>query len=160
MAKDLETTLETFAAAVDEAAGDNLVALILRGSAARGDYDRKQSDLNLVLILRDASAAQIIQIPRDHLAQRQNPGLGGQPTAKDDQMGARESGAAERQHERPPVLGMIQVIFQFQQVAAGPFKNQATLQIAPPRCVAVVWKTLYLPEQPPDRQGTLPKLGW
>ena len=57
MAKDINTTLETFAAAVELAAGENLVSLILRGSAARGDYDGKRSDLNLVIVLRDASAS-------------------------------------------------------------------------------------------------------
>ncbi|HEX9726974.1 MAG TPA: hypothetical protein VGA37_00545 [Gemmatimonadales bacterium] len=49
-------TVEQFAAALALAAGDNLVSLLLRGSAARGDYDAKRSDLNVVIILTDASA--------------------------------------------------------------------------------------------------------
>lgn len=53
---DLETHLEKFAAAVNGAAGENLVALVLYGSAAAGRHTSR-SDLNLLLILRDAGAA-------------------------------------------------------------------------------------------------------
>lgn len=49
--------LDAFREAVRGAAGDNLVSLLLFGSAARGDYDRKTSDLNTVLILHDVSVA-------------------------------------------------------------------------------------------------------
>lgn len=48
-------TLDEFTAAVRDAAGDNLVSCFLFGSAARGDYDARTSDLNTVLILADAS---------------------------------------------------------------------------------------------------------
>jgi hypothetical protein len=48
-------TLDGFTSALREAAGDNLVALFLFGSAARGDYDGKRSDLNTVVILTSAS---------------------------------------------------------------------------------------------------------
>ncbi len=57
MAKDMMKVLDPFATALAEALGDNLVALLLYGSAARGAYDSKRSDLNTVVILRDASAA-------------------------------------------------------------------------------------------------------
>lgn len=57
--RDTRSVIEPFAAAVAEAAGDNLAALLVRGSAARGDYDHKRSDVNLVLILEDTSAASL-----------------------------------------------------------------------------------------------------
>ncbi len=53
---DLERRLERFATAVADASGDNLVALVLYGSAAAGQYTSR-SDVNLLLVLRDASAA-------------------------------------------------------------------------------------------------------
>ncbi len=56
MAKGIDTRLESIAHEIERAAGDNLVSLLVRGSAVRGDFDGKRSDLNLVLILRDTSA--------------------------------------------------------------------------------------------------------
>jgi len=53
---DLERRLERFATAVGDAAGDNLVSLVLYGSAAVGQSGTR-SDVNLLLVLRDASAA-------------------------------------------------------------------------------------------------------
>lgn len=47
-------TIEEFGRAAQEAAGENLVSCFLFGSAARGDYDRKASDLNTVLVLTSA----------------------------------------------------------------------------------------------------------
>lgn len=52
----LEQRLERLADAVTAAAGDNLVALVLYGSAADGKVGA-QSDVNLLMVLRDASAA-------------------------------------------------------------------------------------------------------
>jgi predicted nucleotidyltransferase len=52
---DLDRRLERFATAVADAAGDNLVALVLYGSAAAGHHTPR-SDVNLLLVLRDASA--------------------------------------------------------------------------------------------------------
>jgi hypothetical protein len=54
----LERRLERFANAVEEAAGANLVSLVLYGSAAAGQ-DGGRSDVNLLLVLRDASAARL-----------------------------------------------------------------------------------------------------
>lgn len=54
--KDLDQRLERFAAALERAAGDNLVSLALYGSAAVGAA-REDSDVNLLLVLRDARAA-------------------------------------------------------------------------------------------------------
>jgi predicted nucleotidyltransferase len=51
----LERRLEQFATAVAEAAGDNLVALVLYGSAAVGQQTAR-SDVNLLLVLRDGGA--------------------------------------------------------------------------------------------------------
>jgi len=52
----LEDRLEHFAKAVSDAAAENLVALVLYGSAAAGQHTSR-SDVNLLLILRDARAA-------------------------------------------------------------------------------------------------------
>lgn len=52
----LETGIKRFAADVEKAAGDNLVSLVLYGSAARGTAT-EDSDVNLLLVLTDASAA-------------------------------------------------------------------------------------------------------
>ncbi len=57
MARDPMRELEQFADQVSRASGDNLVSLILYGSAARGDFDPQRSDINLLLILREVSPA-------------------------------------------------------------------------------------------------------
>ena len=56
MAKDTETRLREFTDAMRGAAGDNLAALLLRGSVGRGDFNEKRSELNVVVILHDTSA--------------------------------------------------------------------------------------------------------
>ena len=53
---NLDARLERLATAVTEAAADNLVSLVLYGSAASG-IRGAQSDVNLLMVLRDASAA-------------------------------------------------------------------------------------------------------
>jgi len=53
---NLDARLERLASAVTAAAGDNLVSLVLYGSAAGGTRGA-QSDVNLLMVLRDASAA-------------------------------------------------------------------------------------------------------
>jgi hypothetical protein len=55
MAKDWNTQLEDLAAQLDRSLKDHLVSLVLYGSAARGDFNPGHSDLNLLLILDDAS---------------------------------------------------------------------------------------------------------
>lgn len=57
MARDPLSDLERFADEVSRASGDNLVSLVLYGSAARGEFNPARSDLNLLLILREASPA-------------------------------------------------------------------------------------------------------
>jgi predicted nucleotidyltransferase len=54
--QDLDQRLEAFAADLERAAGDNLRSLVLYGSAARGNAG-PGSDVNLLLLLGDASAA-------------------------------------------------------------------------------------------------------
>lgn len=56
--RDLEARVERFAAALERAAGDNLASLVLYGSAAAGAA-REDSDVNLLLVLRDAGAASL-----------------------------------------------------------------------------------------------------
>jgi hypothetical protein len=52
-----EQAVEKFAERLDGALGPNLVAAILYGSAARGTYVKGRSDLNVLIVARDASAA-------------------------------------------------------------------------------------------------------
>jgi len=59
MAKDWKTQLETLATSLDQALGADLVSLVLYGSAARGDFSPDRSDINLLLILADASPARL-----------------------------------------------------------------------------------------------------
>jgi hypothetical protein len=54
--RDLDKRLEAFATDLERAAGANLRSLVLYGSAARGNV-RQGSDVNLLLLLGDASAA-------------------------------------------------------------------------------------------------------
>lgn len=54
--RDLDRRLDAFATDLERAAGANLRSLVLYGSAARGNL-RPGSDVNLLLLLGDASAA-------------------------------------------------------------------------------------------------------
>jgi len=56
MADSHGKVVEAFADRLEGALGRNLVAAILYGSAARGTYVKGRSDLNVLVILRDASA--------------------------------------------------------------------------------------------------------
>ena len=56
---DKKLGLEAFARRLEEALGENLVSLLLFGSAARGTHVEGRSDLNLLLIVRDASVARL-----------------------------------------------------------------------------------------------------
>lgn len=57
MPRDPMAKVEELATQVERAMGDNLASLVLYGSAARGDFDPKRSDLNLLLIVHDPSPA-------------------------------------------------------------------------------------------------------
>lgn len=57
MARDWSTRLEQLAADLERILGEDLVSLVLYGSTARGDFDPARSDVNLLLILADASPA-------------------------------------------------------------------------------------------------------
>jgi predicted nucleotidyltransferase len=52
-----EQAVDKFAERLEGALGANLVAAILYGSAARGTYVKGRSDLNVLIVVRDASAA-------------------------------------------------------------------------------------------------------
>jgi hypothetical protein len=56
--------LEDFSRSLQETLGDNLVAVILYGSAALGDYIPGRSDLNVLVVLEDASAGRLKQAAR------------------------------------------------------------------------------------------------
>jgi hypothetical protein len=49
--------LDGFSAAVRDALGDNLVALVLYGGIAKGEFSPATSDVNLMLVVRDATTA-------------------------------------------------------------------------------------------------------
>jgi predicted nucleotidyltransferase len=59
MAANTKPTLEQFAARLEAALGDNLVSLLLFGSAARGTHVEGRSDLNVLLIVKDAAVARL-----------------------------------------------------------------------------------------------------
>ena len=59
MAGSTKGDLEQFAARLEAALGDNLVALLLYGSAARGTHVAGRSDRNVLVIVRDASVAKL-----------------------------------------------------------------------------------------------------
>ena len=68
---DVTTTLAELTAAMRAAAEDNLFALVLYGGLARGRYVPGSSDINLVVVVRDASAAAIERFaPTLHAAWR------------------------------------------------------------------------------------------
>lgn len=55
MARDWSSQLDSLAAGLERILGQQLVSLVLYGSAARGDFSSGRSDVNLLLILDDAS---------------------------------------------------------------------------------------------------------
>ena len=59
---EASTALNAFRAALAAAAGANLVNITVYGSAARGRYDPETSDLNVVVVLRDAGTKALLQI--------------------------------------------------------------------------------------------------
>jgi predicted nucleotidyltransferase len=59
MARSTKPSLEQFASRLEAALGENLVSLVLFGSAARGTHVEGRSDLNLLLIVKDAGVARL-----------------------------------------------------------------------------------------------------
>ncbi len=57
MADDLEAAVQALTQGLTAALGDNLVALMLYGSRARGTHVPGRSDVNVMLVVRDASAS-------------------------------------------------------------------------------------------------------
>ena len=81
----------------------------------------------------DAPFQAIFDFALDHLAERQDAMARGQPVSVNGQVWPVPAGAAERQDDRPPVLRMIQLLLQLQQVLPRPLEQQAAVQIAPTR---------------------------
>lgn len=54
--------LDQLVARLQQSAGENLQALLLYGSAARDDFNEQYSDLNLLCVLREASAAALERV--------------------------------------------------------------------------------------------------
>jgi hypothetical protein len=59
-----EEKLAEFTRRLHEAAGDNLQSIVLYGSAARGEYHERRSDLNLICVLHSAKAADFARLAR------------------------------------------------------------------------------------------------
>lgn len=59
---DVAAALDELGSALRTAAGDNLLGLILYGGLVRGRYNPETSDINIVVLLRDASANAIARI--------------------------------------------------------------------------------------------------
>jgi predicted nucleotidyltransferase len=57
MAADKRPGMETLARRLETALGENLVSLLLFGSAARGTHAAGRSDLNVLLVVRDATVS-------------------------------------------------------------------------------------------------------
>src|SRR5205823_1464478 len=57
VAKNPEERIQQFAERLQSSLGGNLSALMLYGSLARGEYVEGRSDINLLVIARDASTA-------------------------------------------------------------------------------------------------------
>ena len=59
-----EEKLAEFTRRVHEAAGDNLQSVVLYGSAARGEFHERRSDLNLLCVLHSAKADDLTRLAR------------------------------------------------------------------------------------------------
>ena len=57
-----EETINEFVSRLKQAAGNNLLSVILYGSAAEGEFHPEYSDLNLLCVLQDASFASLSKI--------------------------------------------------------------------------------------------------
>lgn len=68
---DVAVALDELVTALRDAAGGNLLGLILYGGLARGRYNPGTSDINIVVVLRDISTEALVRIaPPLHAAQR------------------------------------------------------------------------------------------
>ena len=59
---DVAATLDALGASLRDAAGANLLGLVLYGGLARGRYNPETSDINIVVLLRDASVGALARI--------------------------------------------------------------------------------------------------
>jgi len=59
-----EEKLTEFTRRLREAAGENLESVVLYGSAARGEYHERQSDLNLLCVLKSAKGSDLARVAR------------------------------------------------------------------------------------------------
>ena len=61
MADTIDRASRQLASALGAALGDNLVSLMLYGSAARGTWVEGRSDINVLLVVKDASAPTLLR---------------------------------------------------------------------------------------------------
>ncbi|MGE0709000.1 MAG: hypothetical protein AB7N76_23420 [Planctomycetota bacterium] len=63
-ATEINAAIDRFAAALEGALGDRLVAVLVYGSLAKGGYDPRTSDHNVCIALRDGSASELRDVAR------------------------------------------------------------------------------------------------
>lgn len=62
--KSVEGDIQQYVAALKQDAGENLVCVVLYGSAANGEFHEEFSDVNLMLVLRDTSLDSLQRIAK------------------------------------------------------------------------------------------------
>jgi len=75
MDEKTKKVMEGFARELEDAAGDNLVSIILYGSAARGDFAKGKSDLNFLVVLGCADEEALCALMKP-VARYRNKGVG------------------------------------------------------------------------------------
>ncbi len=68
--KETHAALDELASALERAAGPNLAALVVHGSAVRGDFEPERSDVDVVVVLHDSSLEKLEEVAEPLLLAR------------------------------------------------------------------------------------------
>jgi predicted nucleotidyltransferase len=68
--KETHAALDELASALERAAGPNLAALVVHGSAVRGDFEPERSDVDVVVVLHDSSLGKLEEVAEPLLLAR------------------------------------------------------------------------------------------
>lgn len=68
--KETHAALDELASALERAAGPNLAALVVHGSAVRGDFEPERSDVDVVVVLHDSSLEKLDEVAEPLLLAR------------------------------------------------------------------------------------------
>ncbi|MBL8111940.1 MAG: nucleotidyltransferase domain-containing protein [Acidobacteria bacterium] len=68
--KETHAVLDELASALERAAGPNLAALVVHGSAVRGDFEPARSDVDVVVVLHDSSLERLDEVAEPLLLAR------------------------------------------------------------------------------------------